>query len=621
MKNALSEAVSCLDLRGPDANGTYLADNGNSGFGHTRLAIIDLSEAGAQPMYDEEKEYAIIFNGEIFNFKNIREELKAAGFHFKSDSDTEVVLKSYKYWGKDCLHKFNGFFALAIHDIKKDNWFIARDRIGIKPLYIYEDEEKLIFGSEMKALMKFPIDKEIDFITLWQYLQLNYIPGPATIFKKVRKLLPGFSLFIQEGSVQEEQWYTIPYDEGHIKKGGSYEDAQQRLRTLLNASVEKRLIADVPLGAFLSGGIDSSVIVALASQHTKKLNTFSIGYKDNKFFDETRYAELVANKYRTNHTAFYLTNDDLHESLFKTLDYIDEPFADSSALVVNILSRKTRQHVTVALSGDGGDELFAGYNKHFGEYRVRQGGLAANAVAALYPLWNALPKSRNGKIGNKIRQLHRFAEGMRLSPQDRYWRWCGFIKKEEALRLLHPSIAKKLSIQDDQYEQRKESFTRHIKKGGSINEVLYADCKLVLPNDMLTKVDLMSMSNSLEVRVPFLDHEVVEFAFSLPADYKINQQLKKRIVQDAFRDMLPPELYNRPKQGFEVPLLQWFRTDLRDLIENDLLAEDFIREQKIFDPLMIRALKKKLYSNNPEDVHAQIYGLIVFQYWWKKYMV
>jgi len=301
------------------------------------------------------------------------------------------------------------------------------------------------------------------------------------------------------------------------------------------------------------------------------------------------------------------------------LDYIDEPFADSSALAVYILSKYTRQQVTVALSGDGADELFAGYNKHMGEYRVRQGGVAAEVITGLGPLWDLLPKSRNSAFGNKVRQFQRFAEGMMVSAKNRYYNWATFADESEVTRLLSKKSCGFFTR--GIYRKRKKSILQHIHQNGDINEVLYTDMQLVLPNDMLTKVDLMSMANSLEVRTPFLDYKVVNFAFSLPQSSKIDQNLKKKLVQDAFRPLLPDELYNRPKHGFEVPLLKWFQNELRSLINDDLLSDEFIKEQGIFEVQEIRQLKNKIFSKNPEDVHARIWGLIVFQYWYKKYIV
>nr|WP_317125598.1 asparagine synthase (glutamine-hydrolyzing) [Rufibacter latericius] len=614
----LPDSTDALQLRGPDSGGHFT--HGNVGLGHRRLSIIDVSDVACQPMHTENERYTIVFNGEIFNFQELKKQLLEKGYTFFSHSDTEVLLKYYIEEGPSFLKKLNGFFAFAIYDKEEETLFVARDRYGVKPLLMFQDEEKLVFASEMKSLLAFGIPRKLDYASLYEYLQLNYIPAPASIFKGVKKLMPGHYFMVgKKGKVEVKRWYKIPYDEKKVKHNAlSYEAQQKKLVDLMDGAVQRRMISDVPLGAFLSGGIDSSAIVALASRHTQHLNTFSIGYKDEPFFDETKYSKLVADKYKTNHTVFSLTNNDLYEHLFRALDYIDEPFADSSALAVNILSHYTRQKVTVALSGDGADELFAGYNKHMAEYKVRQGGFAAEAVAALLPVWEMMPKSRNSSFGNRIRQFQRFGEGMNLSAKDRYWRWASFATEEDAKSLLSGRSKKILS--KDVYKKRRQKILSHLSHKGDINEVLLTDMQLVLPNDMLTKVDLMSMANSLEVRTPFLDYKVVNFAFSLPQSSKIDGNMKKKIVQDAFREMLPAELYKRPKHGFEVPLLKWFQNELRPMIMDDLLSDAFIEAQGIFNLKEIQRLKAQLFSKNPGDIHARIWALVVFQHWWKKWM-
>lgn len=612
----LFRATEALTKRGPDASSTFL-DHWVA-LGHCRLSIIDTTPQANQPLTDHTGRYKIVFNGEIFNYRELRQTLRQKGAQFRTDSDTEVLLELYKREGARGLSQLNGFFAFAIYDTVEETLFLARDRMGIKPLLYFQDEDKLLFASEMKSLLAYGIPKELDEASLHQYLQLNYIPAPATIFKQVRKLLPGHWMKIRQRNVEAQCWYDIPYAERSTTVL-NYERQQERLVTLLDESVQRRLIADVPLGAFLSGGIDSSAVVALASRHTPHLNTFSIGYRDEPFFDETPYAQLVAKKFNTNHTVFSLTNDDLYAHLFEMLDYIDEPFADSSALAVYILSQKTRRKATVALSGDGADELFGGYHKHAGEYRTRRGGMAASLVGALRPVWQMLPKSRHTLVGNQARQLLKFAEGMAMDEQERYWRFATFSDESEASRLL--AIAP--TAYEREVRERKAWLLRHLRHRGvhHLNEFLLTDCELVLPNDMLTKVDLMSMASGLEVRVPFLDYHVVNFAFTLPVASKLDGRMKKRIVQDAFRKILPKQLYGRPKKGFEVPLLKWFRNELQSLITQDLLEDGFVREQGIFNPEAVSQLKAKLYSSNPEDVHARIWGLLVFQYWWKKYFV
>jgi asparagine synthase (glutamine-hydrolysing) len=615
----LSPALRAMSRRGPDLQAANVLSD-RIGFGHARLSIIDTSDSGSQPMTDPTGRYTIIFNGEIFNYRELRDLYLSDHTSFVSSSDTEVLLHLYIRYGRDCLQYLNGFFAFAIYDSMMGSVFIARDRMGIKPLHIYEDERAIIFGSELKAIMAFPIQKEIDYDSLALYLQLNYVPGSHSMLKGITRLSPGGYLHVDRtGKKETGQYYTVPFDDTTLiaDSDQSYQAAQKELRSLLDAAVKRRLVADVPLGAFLSGGIDSSIVVSLASKHKPDLNTFSIGFKDEPYFDETYYANLVAKKFKTNHTVFSITTEDMYAHLFDILDYIDEPFADSSAIAVYILSMHTRQHVTVSLSGDGGDELFGGYNKHKAEMRARKNSIVNTALRAGYPLWQLLPQSRQSKITNFFRQVERYSAGLQLSARERYWRWCTFVSQADALSLIHHHH----QIHADELDARKAEVLQYIQGGDSVNDILMADTQMVLPNDMLTKVDLMSMANSLEVRVPILDYTVVNFAFTIPTRFKIAEGHTKRILKDTFRTDLPEELYTRPKRGFEVPLLKWFRTGLRALIEDDLLADRFVEEQGIFEVAEIQRLKKQLFSNSPGDVHARIWGLIVFQYWYKKYML
>jgi len=605
-------ATGSLIKRGPNGEGFYY--HNNVALGHRRLSIIDTSKAGSQPFTDISGRYTIVFNGEIFNYQQLRVQLQNKGIQFKSNSDTEVLLHLFITEKEKCLQQLDGEFAFAIYDNQTEELFLARDRFGIKPLYYYRDENKFLFASEIKALLKFDIQKIIDETALQLYLHLNYIPGPYSIFKNVFKFNSGTYLYIDKNKkTSKNTYYSIvdSYKNNVNSYSKSYETAQKELKNLLEHSVVQRMIAHVPLGTFLSGGIDSSIITAIAAQHTKHLNTFSIGYKDEPLFDETKFAQLVSKKYNTNHTVFELSNKDLFASLHDVLDYMDEPFADSSALAVSILSMHTKKLVTVALSGDGADELFAGYNKHAAELRTTQGGIKAEVVKSLHPLLKQLPKSRNSKIGNKIRQLNKFAEGAVMNERERYWRWAGFTSDEEIKNLL-------LKTSGD-FDERKREILKNINT--DLNSLLLTDMQLVLENDMLVKVDRMSMSRSLEVRVPFLDHKIVDFAFALPANFKIDPYQQKKILKDAFQTYLPQELYNRKKQGFEVPLLKWFTSDLKSLITDDLLGEKFIQEQGLFNVEAITTLKAQLFSKNPNDAVARVWALIVFQHWWKKYFM
>ena len=611
----VSAATQALAQRGPDFQNIH-ADEWVC-LGHRRLSIIDTREIAHQPMWDESKRYCIVYNGEIFNYCELRAELSQKGVSFLTESDTEVLLKLFILEKEMCLNRLNGFFSFCIYDREEQTLFLARDRFGIKPLLYLFDDDKFLFASEMKSILAYGIDKEIDFSSLLAYLQLNYTTAPNTIFTNVKKLMPGHFLKVDNRQLTIGKYYEIPFDEPSAASNTvTYDDAKEKFKSLLEASVQRRLVADVPLGSFLSGGIDSSVIAGLASRHKPDLHTFSIGFKDEKFFDETDYATMVAKHFKTEHTVFSLTNDEMYQHIHNILDYIDEPFADSSAIAVYMLSKETRKHATVALSGDGADELLGGYNKHAAFYRALHPGLKENVAASLGPLWSILPKSRHAPFSNKVRQLNRYAQGARLSSQERYWRWAGFAKASEASQMLSQETRQKFIGQD--YESQKKNLLQELPQHESMNEILLMDVKMVLPNDMLTKVDLMSMANGLEVRVPFLDYEVVNFLFSLPSSYKIDGTMRKKILQDAFRDFLPAELYNRPKKGFEVPLLKWLRKEMKSMIKDDLLSERFIKEQGIFEYAEIAKLKRKLFSFNPGDVHARIWGLVVFQWWWRK---
>jgi asparagine synthase (glutamine-hydrolysing) len=603
----IGASTQSLISRGPDSGGTFVKKN--VALGHRRLSIIDTSNAAAQPFTDSSGRYTLVFNGEIFNYKELREKLKQKGCAFRSESDTEVLLQLYILEKEKCLERLDGEFAFAIYDHTGESIFLARDRFGIKPLYFYHSPDAFIFASELKAIVAFGIKFHLDRASLLTYLQLNYIPAPDSIYEEVKKAGAGEYITVDaSGKIKHQTYYTIPF--AQLQGNTDYTTATNRLKTLLENSVKARMIADVPLGAFLSGGVDSSIITAIAAQQVSHLNTFSIGYRDEPLFDETKYAELLSRKYNTEHTVFRLSNDDLFANLYTVLDYLDEPFADSSALAVNILSMHTRKQVRVALSGDGADELFGGYNKHEAELKARKKGLVSRLVKGSGALLEQLPKSRNSKSGNTLRQLQKFSEGMKLDEKERYWRWAGFSSEEQAEKLLLGASLTR------EYSDRKKNILRNL--GSDYNSVLLTDTQLVLQNDMLVKADRMSMCHGLELRIPFLDHRLVDFAFSLPSEYKIDGKERKKILKEAFRDELPAEILKRKKQGFEVPLLRWFKTDLESTIREDLLGEEFLREQGIFNGEEIEKIKRQLFSASPNDSVSVVWGLIVFQYWWKK---
>ena len=610
----ITAATMALEKRGPDFQDIYTDQW--IGLGHRRLSIIDTTEAGNQPMWDATGRYCIVFNGEIFNYRELRLQMLSRGLAFRSDSDTEVLLQLFILEKEKCLSRLNGFFSFCVYDKEEQSFFLARDRYGVKPLLYLHDEDKFLFASEMKAMLCYGIEKTIDYNSLYAYLQLNYTPAPNTIFTRVKKLLPGHYLTVNRKAMDIKAYYEIPYTANNPDPSINYGQAKEKFKILLDASVKKRLVADVPLGAFLSGGVDSSIVTGLASRHKPDLQTFSIGFSDDPFFDETAYARMVAKHFNTQHEVFSLTHSDLYGHVHSILDALDEPFADSSAIAVYILSKKVRNHAAVALSGDGADELLAGYNKHEALYRMLHGGLKENLIQWLGPAWKWLPHSRNNVVSNAFRQLDRFATVAKMNAQERYWRLAALAAEPEAFALLNASSQQQWDRQ--RYVEEKAHILRTISATETLNDILLTDMRLVLPNDMLTKVDLMSMANSLEVRTPFLDYELVNFVFSLPDSYKISAAGRKRIAQDAFKEMLPARLYNRPKKGFEIPLLKWFRHEMKTLITEDLLSEKFIEDQNIFHYHEVNKLKKKLYSSSPGDSPARIWGLLVFQWWWKK---
>jgi asparagine synthase (glutamine-hydrolysing) len=604
----IGDAVNALLHRGPDGNGTYT--NRNVAFGHTRLAIIDTTAAASQPFHSEDKRWTIVFNGEIFNYRELRSDLESSGIAFNTGSDTEVLLQLFIRDGKEMLPKLNGFFAFAIYDTETETTFVARDRYGEKPLYIRRDVNSVVFASEPAAIWAVIPEFEINQESISDFLHLNYIATGSALVDKVTRMQPGTWMEFYSGDNNDtyngDQWNTLPKTSETVP---DYKDAVREVRLRLEKAVERRMIADVPLGSFLSGGIDSSVVAALAIHNNNKLRTFSIGFPDEPHFDETNYAQLAAAHIGSRHEVFQVRNTDLLEVLHDFLNQLDMPFADSSALAVYILCRETRKHVTVALSGDGADELFAGYNKHSAEYIARNAGLKKLIARAGKPLWDALPGSRNSKTGNFVRQMKKFSKGVKLTANDRYWEWAGFYALKEMQDLL---------LNKDEIYWGSENLDPDYVDEDDFNSVLRADFNIVLEGDMLIKADTMSMRHGLEMRSPFLDHELVEYVMQLPSEYKIDRKHRKKILKDACADLLPAEIFTRRKQGFEVPLLNWFRGDLQGLID-DLLGNSFLKQQQLFHPKAIAQLRKQLMSTNPGDSAAKIWGLIVFQTWWKKY--
>jgi asparagine synthase (glutamine-hydrolysing) len=599
----LAEALACIAHRGPDDDGTYIL--GSVALGHRRLSILDTSSAGHQPFTDENGRHTIIYNGEVFNFPELRKRLIAEGHRFRSNTDTEVILRLYTLKGPAFLHDLNGFFALAIHDAMDDSLFIARDRFGVKPLYWTEFGDRFLFASEMRAFEKFGVTLPIDEVSRQIYFTHHYIPAPHTIHKGIQKLLPGHSITVDRKSIEVQRWY---HHEEAAAQARNIADPVQYVRQLLDDAVRIRLLSDVPIGTFLSGGLDSSIISALAKQHKPDLHTFSIGFTE-KYFDETEYAEEVARHIGSQHHTFTLSEDELAQHYQEFLSIIDEPFADSSALPSYLLNKHTRKFVTVALSGDGADEIFGGYRKHQAELRLQQPGMKEQLAKVGGPLWDLLPASRNSRFADRVRQLRRFSRAATLTPRERYLMLASF----EDTSVIDDLLGN--AKDPGEFNHRRAQMAAAVRSN-DLNDLLWADLHTVLPNDMLLKVDLTSMANSLEVRTPFLDHRLVSYAFSLPAQVKFNMGNGKALLRQAFSDLLPPRVVQREKKGFEVPLRSLFLGPLRSFTHGSIMDPSV--SQAGLDPAAVQSIWKRLQSGSPGNSQATVHAMLVYLTWWRR---
>jgi asparagine synthase (glutamine-hydrolysing) len=558
--------IGTIAHRGPDDEGVFV--DGNVGLGTRRLAIVDLSSAGHMPMSDESKKFWITYNGEIYNFPELKKSLEQDGVKFRSHTDTEVIIELYKKYGVDCLKYLRGMFAFAIWDSAKQLLFIARDRIGKKPLKYYKDSSAFIFASELKAILANPeVKKEPDLEAIDEYLTYQYVPHPKTGFKNIYKLEPGHYMIIQNGNISKQKYWDLDFSS---KLDLTESEWQGQIETKLTESVKMRLISDVPLGAHLSGGIDSSVVVALmAKVMNKPVKTFSIGFAESDY-NELPYARMVADKYHTEHQEFIVEPNTI-DILPKLAYHYEEPYADSSALPTWYLSELTRKHVTVALNGDGGDENFAGYARY-------------NAMK-LYRLLAMIPAKKSLAEVNRFfyetTKLKIFRKGQRFlgsysgKPIDFYLNIIDYLDKNDKNQVYTGEFKQKVA------HSSWHSFIRQYYDGAPardwLDKILYTDIKTYLPDDLLVKVDIASMAHSVEVRSPFLDHEFMELAAKVPSNLKLKGQNKKYILKQLAYKLLPRECIDRPKQGFGVPLEHWFRGHLNEYLKANLLSESFLK--------------------------------------------
>jgi asparagine synthase (glutamine-hydrolysing) len=603
----LDKMCKIITYRGPDEQGQVVRDR--AALGMRRLSVIDL-KSGQQPIYTEDGNLAIVFNGEIYNYRELKKELEKLGHTFKSQSDTEVVVHAYEEFGPACLEKFRGMFAIAIWNFDEESLFLARDRVGKKPLfYSLAENGDLVFGSELKSLLLHAnIDRTLDLAALDSYLTFGYVPEEFCIFKSVQKLGPGMFLLYRNGKLHNERYWnfadTEPVD---IKTEGEYSEA---LRAKIKDAVEVRLISEVPLGAFLSGGVDSSAVVGLMSEISPvPIKTFSIGFNEASF-DELKFARVSAKQFGTDHHEFIVTPN-LIDIVDELVWHFDEPFADSSALPTYMVSKLAREFVTVVLTGDGGDELFAGYTRYVID-KKRSGFVNLPEYfrrGVLRPLSEKLPHGAFGK---------NYLYNVSLDSVDRYIDSLSQFNIPRKRSLYSQEFFSTLNSEFGAGERDFQAIAGEVSTGNSIDRLMYLDSKTYLPGDILTKVDRMTMANSVEARAPLLDHELIELVGRIPTNLKLNGYQTKYILKKAMEGLVPDEILYREKQGFAVPLAKWINNELRERIHSDLKDRRTL-ERGYFKPSYIEVLLSEHSEGRRDHSHA-LWLLWMLELWHRKFV-
>ncbi|MCX7975300.1 MAG: asparagine synthase (glutamine-hydrolyzing) [Candidatus Aminicenantes bacterium] len=594
--------------RGPDEDGFY--DDDLLSLGMRRLKIIDLV-TGRQPIANEDKSIWTVYNGEIFNFLDLRSELEKRGHLFKTKSDTEVIVHLYEEEGIDFVHRLNGMFAIALWDKRNKRLCLYRDRLGIKPLHYSLLPDGLIFASEIKALLAAGIDREIDLEALSQFFSFEFIPAPRTIFKKIKKLLPGHRLIYQGEALKIEKYWDVTFEPDDPPR--AINEYSEEILVRLREAVRKRLISDVPLGVFLSGGLDSSTVTALMKEvDTSPIKTFSIGFRE-KSFNELHYARLVANFLQTDHQEFVVEPQLVTELVPKLMNYLDEPLADASVIPTFLISYLARKQVTVALAGDGGDELFAGYDT-YKAYRLATyyRKLPRFLNWPIKSLVNLLPAS-NQRLSFEFK-AKKFLLGIDYPPEIANYIWWGAYPPQEKIKLFSPQFRE--NIKKNPYEPIAWHL-RNCQAKDPLDRIFYLDLKLYLQDDLLVKVDRMSMANSLEIRVPFLDYTFVEFAARIPNHLKLKGFESKYILKKAMAGRLPPEIFKRPKIGFDIPLGAWISRDLKSFVL-DILSPQNLSRHGFFNQWYIEQ-KLKEHLRGQHNHRQLLWPIIIFQFWYDRY--
>ncbi len=626
--SGLNRMCKVLGHRGPDGQGLYMqargrriavsgegpgtcaADwRGRIGLGHRRLSIIDLA-TGAQPLPNEDRSMWIVFNGEIYNYQMLRAQLEARGHRFSTKSDTETIIHLYEDLGDSCVQLLNGMFAFAIWDEGRERLFLARDRFGIKPLFYSWDGRRLLFASEIKAIVEVLPERHIDHEALHDYLSLNYIPGPRTIYREIRKLQPGHLLAAEGGGIQIQRYWDGPVCSQTCRSRIriSAEEASAELLSRLRRGVSAQMVSDVPLGVFLSGGLDSSTVVALMSEVSDRpVRTFSIGFEE-RTYTELPAARLVASRFQTDHTEI-IVRPEVRDLLPVLARSFDEPFADSSAIPTYYVSQLARSRVTVALGGDGGDELFAGYDTYNATRLARLYCRLPQAFRRwiVAPLVHRLPVSE-AKVSFDYR-AKRFVEGADQPAARAHFCWKQIFSEEAKRQLYRAGYPWPARDSSQVYVERFEECP----SGELLDRLQHVDATVYLPDDILVKVDRMSMANSLEVRVPLLDYDVADFVMSLPPSLRLHGLTKKYILKRAVKGLLPPEILHRPKRGFNVPVAQWLRQELRNVV-GDYLSPSTLTRQGYFDPMVVGEIIR-YHNSGRADYSRNLWGLLMFSVW------
>ena len=608
----IKNMVQCLHHRGPDSNNFVIyADNGTEvALGHTRSAVLDTASAADQPM--TYKQFTLVYNGEIYNYKEIRQELSQSGHVFKTNSDTEVLLHAFDKWGVDCVKRFNGMFAFAVYDSITGNLYLVRDRFGVKPLYWYEDENCFLFASELKALYLHPYfvksSSRIDYSSLSTYMQKGYIPSPQTIFINTHKLKPASFLRIDTAKQQTEEKTYWDLKEFYLKPRLtlSYSQAKEELHSLLLSSFQYRMISDVPVGLFLSSGTDSPLLTAMLQRHSPiKLKTFTIGFSDGT--DEAPQAKTISQYIGTEHQEFYFTSEDIKRITHNLPLFYDEPFADSTSVATTFLSGFVRKEITVALSAIGADEMFAGYDRYSRNLNYYS---KLNKIPAFLRPLMASGLNAASKLTDEVRsrKLHILSQVLKDKNP------------------LFDSLLKYSSLPFYEKEMFDKDISNPIWQSGYgiletdslLSKNLYADCREYLPDDLLTELDRAAMSQSLEAREPFLDYRIAEFAAMLPDEYKLSGGVGKRILKDILYTYIPREIMDKPKKGFCVPMASWLQNPLSEYV-NYYLSQENVKKAGVFTVKYTEKMKSN-FQKNPAYFEFEIWKLLQFYMWYEKWI-